>query len=244
MKLRHISVASWVLSVGLVTGCSSIRRNSESDAAVQRVEPPQRISIRAEDGWLIAADLYGKSDRGLVLVHGGRFTKESWEPQAREWVKAGFQILAIDLRGFGQSNGGVAQPPENGRQLDVLAAVRYLRMAGARTVSVVGGSMGGDAAARAAVDCEPGEIERVVMIASGGIETPERMNGRKLFITCRDDLGPRGKPRLDNIRVQYEKATDPKKLVVLDGSAHAQFIFTTEQRERLMREISEFLLAP
>jgi hypothetical protein len=49
---------------------------------------------------------------------------------------------------------------------------------------------------------------------------------------------------LPRIRAQYEKATDPKELVVLDGSAHAQFIFDTAQGERLMREILRFLSAP
>jgi len=37
----------------------------------------EHISIATEDGGLIYADLYGKSDRGVVLAHGGRFTKES-----------------------------------------------------------------------------------------------------------------------------------------------------------------------
>lgn len=37
---------------------------------------------------------------------------------------------------------------------------------------------------------------------------------------------------------------DPKELVILEGSAHAQFIFTTDQGERLMREILRFISAP
>jgi len=38
-----------------------------------------------------------------------------------------------------------------------------------------------------------------------------------------------------------EKAAGPKELVVLEGSAHAQFIFDTDQGDRLMREILRFL---
>jgi hypothetical protein len=37
---------------------------------------------------------------------------------------------------------------------------------------------------------------------------------------------------------------EPKELIVLEGSAHAQFIFATDQGERLMREILRFLSAP
>jgi hypothetical protein len=46
------------------------------------------------------------------------------------------------------------------------------------------------------------------------------------------------------IRAQYEKAPNPKELVILEGSAHAQFIFQTDQGTRLMREILRFLSAP
>jgi pimeloyl-ACP methyl ester carboxylesterase len=206
----------------------------------------EHVSFPTRDGWIIHADLYGGGDRGVVLAHGGRFEKSSWEPQTRVLVKAGFRALAIDLRGFGQSKEG----PESARSdygspLDVLAAVRYLREKGAKTVSVVGASMGGDAAEGAVSEAEPGEIDRVVLLAHGAYGPPEKLKVRKLFIVSRDDPGPGGKLlRLTRIREQFEKAPEPKELVILDGSAHAQFIFQTDQGERLMREILRFLSEP
>ena len=124
---------------------------------------------------------------------------------------------------------------------DVLAAVRYLRAAGAKTVSVVGGSMGGDAAGDASVEAEPGEIDRLVFLGSAGSDRPEKMKGRKLFLIARDDLGSSDFPRLPQVRGQYEKATGPKELIILEGSAHAQSLFATDQGERVMREILRFL---
>jgi len=41
------------------------------------------VSFATQDGGLIYADVYGAGDRGVVLAHGGRFNKESWEKQAR-----------------------------------------------------------------------------------------------------------------------------------------------------------------
>ena len=76
------------------------------------------------------------------------------------------------------------------------------------------------------------------------IAEPERIRGRKLFIIARDDLGSGDKPRLPEIRDQFARAAEPKELVVLDGSAHAQFIFATPEGARLMREIRRFLSAP
>ena len=206
----------------------------------------QLVSVPAPDGGIVLADAYGTGDRGVVLAHGGRFDKSSWEKQARALAKDGFRVLAIDFRAAVQSRAG-QQPAclydESCLAVDVLAAVRYLRRAGAKTVSVVGASLGGGAAAQATATGE-GEIDRVVLLAHMLIAAPERMKGRKLFIVSRDDSGSGDRPRLPGIRDQYEKAPGPKELIILEGSAHAQFIFETPEGERLMREILRFLSAP
>lgn len=203
----------------------------------------ERVSFPTSDGGLIYADAYGKAERGVVLAHGGRFNKESWDPQARALAAAGFRALAIDFRGEGQSRGGAqGRPSDDRRRFDVLGAIHYLRKTGARFVSVIGASMGGDYAAEAA-EAEPAEIDRLVLLASGAYTPLIRATGRKLFILARDDANAEG-PRLPKIRAQYEKASSSKELVILDGSAHAQFLFATDQGERLMREILRFLSAP
>jgi alpha/beta superfamily hydrolase len=207
---------------------------------------PELVFFSTQDGGLIYANLYGKGRRGVVLAHGGRFNKESWDKQARILAKAGFRVLAIDFRGYGRPKGpGQADPLGAPLHFDVLAAVRYLRKAGAKTVSVVGASMGGGAAGGASIEAKPGEIERLVLLASMANGQPEKLKGRKLFILTRDDFSGDDKiPRLPKIRDQYERAPGPKELVILEGPAHAQFIFETEQGERLMREILRFLSAP
>jgi predicted alpha/beta-fold hydrolase len=108
-----------------------------------------RVSFPTQDGGVVYADVYGQGPRGVVLAHGGRFNKESWEKQAQALVKAGFRALAIDFRGYGQSRGPQFKSSDDGVQYDVLAAVRYLRKTGAKTVSVIGASFGGEAAADA-----------------------------------------------------------------------------------------------
>lgn len=203
-----------------------------------------RVSFSTQDGGLVYADAYGKGDRGVVLAHGGRFNKESWEKQARALAAAGFRALAIDFRGYGQSRGpGQSDPMSAPLHFDVLAAVRYLRKTGAKTVSVVGGSMGGAAAGDASIEAKPGEIDRLVMLGASANGPPEKLKARTLFIVARDDASGSG-PRLPGIRAQYEKAPGPKELVILDGAAHAQLLFQTEQGERVMREILRFLSAP
>lgn len=207
----------------------------------------QLVSLPTPDGGTVQADLYGAGNRGVVLAHGGRFDKSSWTKQGRALADAGFRVLAIDFRAAVQSRAGQESAclhDEACLAVDVLAAVRYLRRAGAKTVSVVGASLGGGAAARATVEAREGEINRVVLLAHMLIAAPERMKGRKLFIVSRGDIGSADKLRLPGIRDQYEKASRPKELVVLEGSAHAQFIFETSEGERLMREILRFLSRP
>ena len=104
--------------------------------------------------------------------------------------------------------------------------------------------MGGGAAAKASIAAEAGEIDRLVLLSAMATEQPERMKGRKLFLTARNDTTASGTPRLVKIREQFKKAPEPKELVILEGYAHAQALFQTEQGERLMREILRFLAAP
>jgi pimeloyl-ACP methyl ester carboxylesterase len=187
----------------------------------------QTISFSTAGDGSLFGDLYGKGERAVVLAHGGRFDRRSWAEQARSLVAAGFRVLAIDIR-----------EDDDGR-LDVLGAVHYLRKNGAKSVSVVGASMGGDYAAEAA-EAEPASIDRLVLFASGAYTTLIKFKGPKLFILARDDVGDDG-PRLPKIRARYEKASEPKELVIVDGSAHAQFLFQTDQGPRVMREILRFL---
>ncbi len=159
----------------------------------------EHVSFPTQDGGLVYADIYGTGDRGVVLAHGGRFNKESWEKQARALAAAGFRALAFGL----------------------------------------GGGAAGDAVSRS----EPGEIDRLVLLAALPGAPPEKLKGRKLFIVARDDASGDG-PRLRGIRAYYEKTPGPKELKLLDGAAHAQFLFATDQGERVMREITRFLSAP
>lgn len=118
----------------------------------------EAVSFPTEDGGVVYADVYGESDRGIVLAHGGRFNKESWRKQAQTLASAGFRVLAFDFRGYGKSQGpGDSAPMSAPLHLDVLAAVRYLRKTGAKSVSVVGGSMGGGAAGDASIASQPGD---------------------------------------------------------------------------------------
>lgn len=89
------------------------------------------VSFATQDGGLLYGDVYGQGDRAVLLAHGGRFDRASWNQQANILASAGFRALAIDFRGEGKSRGGTAgASSEDGRSFDVLGAVHYLRETG------------------------------------------------------------------------------------------------------------------
>ncbi|HUU35234.1 MAG TPA: alpha/beta hydrolase [Vicinamibacterales bacterium] len=210
-------------------------------ALVARVAPaapvaaaaPAAVTFDTADGGHIAADQYGSGTDAVVLAHGARFNKESWAVQAQALAAQGHMVLAIDFRGYGTSTAG-----RDGKALfqDVLAAVRYARAHGARSVSVVGASMGGGASGRAAVEARPGEIDRLLLLSPVSIDDPGAMHaGRILYIASRDE------PMAPGIREQFARAPQPKRLVMLDGDGHAQNIFPTPQGPELTTLLLDFL---
>ncbi|MGU3645650.1 alpha/beta fold hydrolase [Microbacterium sp. C23T] len=97
-------------------------------------------SIRADDGVRLE---YGESGdpagRPLVLLAGFKAPASSWTYQLPELERAGYRVLAVDLRGH-----GAAERPSSGvdmarRGRDVSNLLEALDLRGA---VLVGGSMG------------------------------------------------------------------------------------------------------
>lgn len=231
-----------MLTKGFLIGAAMILLVS-SLSAQNLFYQPRLVSFPTDDGGTVFAHLYGKGKRGVVLVHGGRFRKESWREQANHLTTAGFRVLAIDLRGYGQSKGpGYEDVFSAPLYKDVLAAVRYLRNEGTKSVAVVGGSLGGGAGADAVTEAKPGEIDRLVTLGGlmGG-KPPEKLNVPLLLVITKDDTSGSG-PRLPGVQAAFDKVPEGKKqIVILEGSAHAQFMFDTDQSEKIMKMIVDFL---
>lgn len=227
MRLRFLAVFAAVLVAGAAFG--------------QRT-----VSFPLGDGSAeVRGDLYGSGSRSgvraIVLAHGGRFDAQSWKPQAEAFAGAGFVVLAVRFRGDRLNADG--SPDAEGSDAenadDVMAAVAYLHRSGMKTVYAVGGSLGGSAVGDADAMSAPGTIERVVFLGSDGGDEPEKLSGRKLFIVAREDRSGEGL-RLPGIEAHYKRAPEPKRLVIVEGSAHAQYLFGTDEGPRVMKEILEF----
>lgn len=129
-----------VLPVGF-GGYASLRYPAEVS------EPPagfHEVTPTTEDG-VILEGWYTPPANGaaILLLHGATGSRENARPYARMLADEGFGVLAIDLRGHGESGGeGNGFDWEGTR--DVTAAVAYLREQNVSHIGGLGTSLGGE----------------------------------------------------------------------------------------------------
>ena len=86
----------------------------------------ETVYYNTEDGAHIEATLSGEGTHGVVLAHGGQFTKSSWNKQVRILNDAGFRTLAINFRG--------ESDPKSDRIIRDLFAERVYTRSGSRRI--------------------------------------------------------------------------------------------------------------
>lgn len=237
---RQLGTLWWRLSLGCSLGvANTLPRGAGSQ--------DRTVEIPALPGTPVRADEYGQGPHAVLLVHGGQFERGSWAPQARVLADAGFRVLAIDLRSVVESHAGrdnpcVMQPECLAR--DVRAAVEYLRHSGAGRVDAVGASLGGAAVAQASVEGGKGLIDRLILLAPMPISSPQRIRARTLYVVARGDTSGDGTLRLPEIRRQFGRTPPPKRLLVVEGAAHAQHLFSTDTGKGVLGSIIGFLGRP
>ncbi len=121
---------------------------------------PAALSILFEDVQLIAADgvsitgwyMKAPNPRGSVLyLHGNAGNRRDWTPVAPPFIDQGYNVLIVDYRGYGDSQG---KPNEQGLYRDGDAACAWLQERAAREglpLYVLGKSLGSGVATYLAV---------------------------------------------------------------------------------------------
>ncbi len=173
--------------------------------AAASVQPlPKRF--QTSDGVIIAADYYARaSKKGVVLLHMLGRTKSDWRDFASSLHSHGFAVLAIDLRGHGESTRAsdgrtLAWPDFNENDFrnmvfDVAAAKKFFVEQGVDSIAFVGASIGANVALNAAA--QDASVRAVALLSPGlnyrGVTTKQAMRDyvesktRPVFIAASED---------------------------------------------------------
>ncbi len=214
----------------------------------------KKVELIASDGRKIAANLFAASQpKGwLLLAHMMPADKESWNEFAGFMREAGYESLAIDLRGHGESDGGprgyqnFSDDQHQQGILDLRAGWEFLksRRAVPEKTGLVGASIGANLSLQLAV--ENPKFKKLVLLSAGlnyrGIDARDLMaklaeDLAVLLATSRDDGD-----NADQNNVLYDliKSSRKKMLVYLQGG-HGTDIFKTDEQPNLAEAIRNFI---
>jgi pimeloyl-ACP methyl ester carboxylesterase len=195
------------------------------------------VRFRAADGARLVGVRLGRGTRGVVLAHqgggGAPANLCAWLPYARTLAARGYRVLVFDHRGHGSSPRS-AQP---GRiDDDVAGAAAELRRRGARTVVLVGASLGGSASIAAATRIQP-PVAGVVSLSAplrwgrvDALAAAARLELPALFVAAERD-GSFGNDARELFQVC---AADDKQLEVVAGSGHGAPLLRRREVRRLV----------
>lgn len=162
----------------------------------------EKVSIKTSDNIKIVGN-YFKVDQNpigwVLLLHMMPATKESWNDLSKKLQNVGYESLAIDLRGHGESDLDFTKFTDKEHQksiLDVEAAIEFLKSKGAIVdkICLIGASIGANLSLK--YISEHAEFKKATLLSPGlnyrGITTEYMVDklkqGQKvLFISAGDD---------------------------------------------------------
>jgi len=193
----------------------------------------QLIKYNTEDGGTIEGAYFkGGDDLAVIFAHGAVFNKESWYFLNRRLQQQKVSSLSIDFRGYGNSKKG----DSGSLSYDLLGAVDYLKGKGFNRIAMVGGSMGGAAVLTAFETKMDPTIKKVVLLAPAGGKGIKSESIEKLFIVSEKE------GMVTRVKQIYDQSSDPKKIKIFPGSAHAQHMFKEQYAEELIQTMIDFLI--
>jgi len=258
---KPINQPVFLISITLLvicTGCGSPQITATTDlstapteTATPAVTPTAtpaalgKVTFTAKDGVQLAGTLFGGGELAVILAHQGTegANQTDWYTFAQVLEEHGYAALPFDFRGNGRSSG---LPERSKLDLDLAAAVQFMRDQGYTRIVCMGASMGGTTCIRRALDGE--EFEGLVALGSAmatgghpGIQISKEeltsLTLPKVFITAEED----STLVVQHTNRMYNSSPEPKALHLLPGWAHGTDLFHTNASEELTTILLEFL---
>ncbi|MEM5777851.1 MAG: alpha/beta fold hydrolase [Candidatus Aenigmatarchaeota archaeon] len=198
-----------------------------------------KVNFKTDDGFIIYGNFYepeNTNGKALILLHMLRTEKSYWHDFAEKLKQKGYTVLAIDLRGHGESvfknNKKITWQDFNENDfrnmvLDVKAAKLFLIEKGfdERKIGLIGASIGANTALNYAAMDE--EIRVVAVLSPGlnyrGVTTEEaiKIYDRTIFIAASKE----DEPAASSSQKLYELAVGQKLLKMYENAGHGTWMF-------------------
>jgi len=198
-------------------------------------ETGSRVELQTERGVVPCRYHKGRRGGGAVVFVGGTDggfdgpANGIYATLAEDLRAAGISSLRLDFR-LHKAPGDVREGT-----LDVLAGVAFLKSEWAGRIGLVGHSFGGAVVIDAAALSE--DVDAIVTLSTqtAGTELVGRIAPRPILLV-HGELDTRLPPRCS--RYVYERAGEPKELVILPGAKHS----LRQRREELRTLLREWLV--
>lgn len=194
---------------------------------VERGANVKDIQLETDDEFKIAGTFYEGGSEGIVLLHQLDRSRNDWKDFALKLQNLNYSVLAIDLRGHGQSSGNWRNFSEEDFQamdLDVEAAVQYLKQNNISNITIIGASIGANVALQYGAEHE---TKKIVLLSPGlnfhGIETEDVAKvyrGKILIVASKDD-----QYSFDSSNRIFNATKAGKQLKIYDKAGHGMKMF-------------------
>lgn len=209
--MKKILIFTLIISIILIVGCGSTTPK-------KTLEGTDQITFTTSDGFTIKGKYYeSNSSKSIILIHQLDSNKEIWNSFALELKEESYNVIAIDLRGHGSSEGewkDLNTNELNNMVLDVKEAAKFLREKNPGTkIGIIGASIGANVAINYGAT---NEIDGVILLSPGldyrGIKTDRTIRDLKKPILIISGNGDRyayeSSIELERIRNRYQLPTD------------------------------------
>ena len=204
----------------------------EVEEAVVPVD--ERVEIAGVDGLRIVGDL--RSDGGspqpaVLLLHMLNNRRQSWDPLVPELLAAGYTVLAIDMRGHGETGGSMDWSLAEEDLRLVFDWLQARPEVDADHVAVIGASIGANMALRTGVN--DAAAAAVIMLSGGldyrGVTTDDALvayGDRPVLIVAAEGDGYAANSA-ETLHAQQAELGN-SQLIIYDGSAHGTSLFAAQ----------------
>lgn len=211
----------------------------------------EAVKIKTQDGIKIAGDYYDSpGDKAVLLLHMMPADRKSWVEFAEKLRAINFKVLAIDLRGHGESQGGpdgykkFSDAEHQASISDVEASAEFLENKGVKNLYLAGASIGANQAlkylaehseAKSAVLLSPGLDYRGVKIV--GLIKTLKENQAVFAVASEDD-----KYSFDSVNKLFEgvSLSNSRMIKIFENAGHGTTIF--EKEPKFIDEVISWIL--